>query len=201
MGRMSRRAEVRQRRQAEILSAAAAIFADRGYHQTRLEDVGSAVGISGPALYRYFRGKDELLAEILIDISIRLVDGARNVLDTAAKERFDAEQTLVGLLKHHVEFAVTEPDLIRVQEREIRNLAPQQREKVRSLQRTYLTMWVQSLRAVRPELSAEDARVQVQLTAGLINSSRHIVHWAGADRVRDCTVQMAIASLNVPRNP
>ena len=67
---MSRRTEARRRREAEILSAAAAILADRGFHQTRLEDVGSAVGISGPALYRYFSGKEELLAQILSLIHI-----------------------------------------------------------------------------------------------------------------------------------
>ena len=115
---MSRRTEARRRREAEILSAAAAILADRGFHQTRLEDVGSAVGISGPALYRYFSGKEELLAQILIDISIRLVDGARAVLDRAKSNDWGPEETLRGLLSHHVHFAVTEPDRIRVQERE-----------------------------------------------------------------------------------
>ena len=136
------------------------MIADRGFHVTRLEDVGQVVGISGPGLYRYVSGKDDMLAQILVDISVRLVDGARAVMDRSRAEEWAADRTLRELLSFHVEFAVTEPDRIRVQEREIGNLAPQQREKVRSLQRMYISMWVDALRRSDPALTEDEARVQ-----------------------------------------
>ncbi|MEJ5919187.1 MULTISPECIES: TetR/AcrR family transcriptional regulator [unclassified Corynebacterium] len=194
---MSRRAELRERRHAEILTAASSIIAERGFHQTRLEDVGAAVGVSGPALYRYFKGKDDLLAEILIDISIRLVDGARGVVSDGREQGWTDERVLHELLAYHVEFAVTESDRIRVQEREIRNLPTQEREKVRSLQRMYIGMWVDALMAHRPDLDEDEARVRVQLAAGLINSSRHIVRWAGVEAVRTHTMDMALKAMEV----
>ncbi len=196
---MSRRAELRERRHAEIIAAAAAMIADRGFHVTRLEDVGQVVGISGPGLYRYVTGKDDMLAQILVDISVRLVDGARAVMDRARTEEWEADRTLRELLSFHVEFAVTEPDRIRVQEREIGNLAPQQRDKVRSLQRMYMSMWVDALRRAKPELTESDARVRVQLAAGLINSSRHVVRWAGADAVRAAAMDMAIGAVGLQK--
>lgn len=194
---MSRRAEQRERRHAEII-AAAAMIADRGFHVTRLEDVGQVVGISGPGLYRYVSGKDDMLAQILVDISVRLVDGARAVMDRARAEEWPADRALRELLKFHVEFAVTEPDRIRVQEREIGNLAPQQREKVRSLQRMYISMWVDALRRTDADLTEAEARVRVQLAAGLINSSRHIIRWAGPDAVRREAMGMALRSMDLP---
>ena len=194
---MSRRAQARQRREGEILSAAAKIIAERGFHQTRLEDVGSAVGISGPALYRYFSGKEELLAQILIDISIRLVDGGRAVLAEAKEGQWSAERTLSELLAHHVKFAVTEPDRIRVQEREGGNLPDQERAKVRSLQRLYLDMWIDTLRCLYPALSADQAQRKVQLAAGLINSSRHVVKWAGPDATSEDAFAMAAKALGI----
>lgn len=196
---MSRRAELRERRHAEIIAAAAAMIADRGFHVTRLEDVGQVVGISGPGLYRYVSGKDDMLAQILVDISVRLVDGARAVMDRSRTEEWAPDRTLRELLSFHVEFAVTEPDRIRVQEREIGNLAPQQREKVRSLQRMYISMWVGTLRRSNPELTEEAARVRVQLAAGLINSSRHVVRWAGADAVRNEAMDMAFRAMDLPK--
>lgn len=196
---MSRRAELRERRHAEIIAAAAAMIADRGFHVTRLEDVGQVVGISGPGLYRYVTGKDDMLAQILVDISVRLVDGARAVMERARTEEWAADRTLRELLSFHVEFAVTEPDRIRVQEREIGNLAPQQREKVRSLQRMYISMWVEALRRSNPELTEDAARVRVQLAAGLINSSRHVVRWAGADAVRNEAMDMAFRAMDLPK--
>ena len=195
----SRRAELRERRHAEIIAAAAAMIADRGFHVTRLEDVGQVVGISGPGLYRYVSGKDDMLAQILVDISVRLVDGARAVMDRSRAEEWAADRTLRELLSFHVEFAVTEPDRIRVQEREIGNLAPQQREKVRSLQRMYISMWVDALRRSDPALTEDEARVRVQLAAGLINSSRHVVRWAGADAVRNEAMDMAFRAMDLPK--
>ncbi|GAB3900977.1 hypothetical protein GCM10027612_63580 [Microbispora bryophytorum subsp. camponoti] len=59
-------------RRAEILEAAAGLFAARGFHGVSIEDIGAAVGISGPALYRHFSGKEALLTEMLLDISERL---------------------------------------------------------------------------------------------------------------------------------
>src|SRR5690606_39711700 len=59
-------------RRAEILRAAAELFAARGYHGVSIEDLGRAVGTSGPALYRHFPGKEALLGAMLLDISERL---------------------------------------------------------------------------------------------------------------------------------
>ena len=46
------------------------MIADRGFHVTRLEDVGQVVGISGPGLYRYVSGKDDMLAQILVVMGV-----------------------------------------------------------------------------------------------------------------------------------
>lgn len=192
---------MRERRHAEILAAAAAMIADRGFHVTRLEDIGQAVGISGPGLYRYVSGKEDLLAQILVDISVRLVDGARAVVEAGREQDWPAGRTLRELLNFHVEFAVTDPDRIRVQDREIGNLAPQQREKVRSLQRMYMQMWTDALRGHDPTVSEEEARVRVQLTAGLINSSRYVLRWAGDELVRREAMMVAMKAMDVPDGP
>ena len=86
-----------------------------------------------------------------------------------------------------------------MQEREIGNLAPQQREKVRSLQRMYISMWVDALRRSDPALTEDEARVRVQLAAGLINSSRHIIRWAGPDAVRREAMDMALRAIDLPK--
>lgn len=190
------REKAKERRREELLAAAAEIMAERGFHQTRLGDVGAAVGISGPGVYRHFDSKDDLLAQILIEISIRLVDGARAVLAAhRSSEGADPGAVLDDLVAFHVEFAVTEPARIRVQEREIRNLQAHALEKVRSLQRTYLGLWTDVLLQCKPDLERAEARLRVQLAAGLINSSRHVIRWAGADMVRGQASRMALAAL------
>ena len=59
-------------RREEILARAAELFAARGFHGVSVADLGAAVGISGPALYKHFPSKDAMLAEMLVRISEEL---------------------------------------------------------------------------------------------------------------------------------
>ena len=55
-------------------------MAERGFQAVRIEDIGAAAGVSGPAVYRHFPNKEALLVEILVGISTRLLAGARAVV-------------------------------------------------------------------------------------------------------------------------
>src|SRR5688572_31850165 len=46
---------------ARILRTAAAIFAEKGYHQASIRDIARATGVSLSGLYYYFNSKEELL--------------------------------------------------------------------------------------------------------------------------------------------
>lgn len=191
------REDAKERRRQALLKAAAQIMAEKGFHQTRLADVGAKTGVSGPALYRHFSGKGDLLAKVLIDISVRLVDGAREAMEGGANA--DPETRLRALVARHAEFAATESDLIRVQEREIDNLVDEDLDKVRSIQRTYLRIWTDALLECMPDLERGEARLRVQMVAGLINASRHVIHWAGPELVREQAQKMATEALLAPR--
>ncbi|MFF6777328.1 TetR/AcrR family transcriptional regulator [Streptomyces sp. NPDC012637] len=51
-------------RRRQILDGAARCFARNGFHATSMQDVLTEVGLSAGAVYRYFRGKDELITAI-----------------------------------------------------------------------------------------------------------------------------------------
>lgn len=48
-------------RPGEILDAALAVFAERGFRSTRLEEVAEAAGVTKGTIYHYFANKEELL--------------------------------------------------------------------------------------------------------------------------------------------
>src|SRR5918995_2907233 len=114
-------------RRAAILGAAATLFAERGYAGVTIEDLGAAVGVSGPAVYRHFPGKAAVLAAILQGASRALLDGAERVLAEAP----DAASALRSLIRFHVDFALGEADVIVVQDRELEQLDPGVRHDVR----------------------------------------------------------------------
>jgi AcrR family transcriptional regulator len=127
------------------------------------------VGLSGPALYRYFSGKEAILSEMLIDISERLLEGGRERVAANA----DTRARLEALVDFHVDFALDDPDLIDVQAREMDAMAEDDRRIVRRLQAQYVSLWVDTMRELWPGLTAESARSAAHAAFGLINSTPH----------------------------
>jgi AcrR family transcriptional regulator len=67
--RESRRQRRIERRQQEILDAAARIFADKGYHDATTKEIAEAVDLAEGTLYHYYHGKGEILVAILQEIT------------------------------------------------------------------------------------------------------------------------------------
>jgi AcrR family transcriptional regulator len=151
-----------------ILREAAHLFADRGYNGVSLEDIGAAVGVSGPAVYRHFAGKQALLGAVLVKVSEDLVSGGSAV----AAAQTDAAARMRALIAFHVEFALGNADVIRVQDRDVAHLADADRTEVRRLQRTYIDLWIDALTPLL-EAPSDELRLRVQACFGLINSTPH----------------------------
>lgn len=61
---MSPRPDVSEERKDQILDAAAAVFAEKGVHESRMDDIVEKSGLSKGSLYWYFESKDEILLGI-----------------------------------------------------------------------------------------------------------------------------------------
>ncbi len=178
-------------RRAALLAAAAHLFAERGYERVPLEELGSAAGVSGPAIYRHFAGKQAVLGAILTGASEGLLAGAREVV---ARED-DPTAALRELVAFHLDFALTQPDVIRVQDRDLDSLADEQREHVRSLQRTYVDLWVDVLGRVHPRTERSDLLARAHAAFGLMNSTPYSGRRRGTDATRSILEPMALAAL------
>jgi AcrR family transcriptional regulator len=183
-------------RQSALLREAARLFADRGFSGVSLEELGSAVGISGPAVYRHFAGKQALLGAILVRVSEGLRDGGLQVVGTGG----DASDRLARLVRFHVDFALGQSDVIRVQDRELANLVEDDRRAVRRLQREYVETWVGVLAEAHPDAAERELRVRAHACFGLINSTPHSVRGLrdapDEETVRGLLESMALAAIS-----
>ncbi|MER6786514.1 SACE_7040 family transcriptional regulator [Streptomyces sp. NPDC000658] len=159
-------------RREQILREAARLFAERGFHGVGVDEIGAAVGISGPGLYRHFPGKDAMLAELLVGISGRLLTGAKRRLEEA--DGVPSEAVLDSLVEGHIDFALDDRPLITLHDRELDRLRDSDRKLVRQLQRQYVELWVEVLCAVYPGLAEPAARSAVHSVFGLLNSTPHL---------------------------
>lgn len=170
-----------------ILREAARLFAERGYNGVSLEDIGAAVGVSGPAVYRHFAGKQALLGAVLVKVSEDLVAGGTRV---AAEGSPDARMR--ALVEFHVDFALGHADVIRVHDREVAQLAPGDHAEVRRLQRAYIELWMKTL-APLVDTDTDELRLRVQACFGLINSTPHSTRAASRTHSATATVLAAMA--------
>src|SRR6476469_8414880 len=75
--------EVRDR----ILSAAATVFSQKGYHSSTIADIVRESGLSVGAIYSYFSGKDELIRLTCDHIATRGLDELAHRLAPARPRR------------------------------------------------------------------------------------------------------------------
>lgn len=193
----TQRSRAKEDRRQALLSAAASLFAVHGFNRVSLEDLGAAAGVSGPAVYRHFPGKQAVLADLLVTVSEELLEGGRQVV--AGND--DPLAALRGLVEFQVDFALGKPDVIRVQDRDFSSLSEHDQSAVRALQRNYVEVWVQVLARLHPGTDASELRMRAHATFGLINSTPHSVRSHGRKMApgtaRPLLESMALAALLV----
>lgn len=176
-----------------ILHAAARLFAARGYSGVSLEDIGAAVGVSGPAVYRHFAGKQALLGAVLVKVSQDLIRGGQRV----AADAPTPDERMHALIGFHVEFALGNAEVIQVQDRDVAFLSDADRAEVRRLQRAYIELWMEALSPLHAssnlDADPDELRLRVQACFGLINSTPHSTRAAARRHSATATVLIAMA--------
>jgi AcrR family transcriptional regulator len=82
-------------RKAQILTAAAEAFSERGYHPVGIDDIAATVGISGPALYRHFPTKYALFVQTVMRLADLLLVATDPKAATGSDARLDSVVTAI----------------------------------------------------------------------------------------------------------
>lgn len=162
------RAQQKNARRDALLRAAATLFAEHGYSRVTIEDLGAAAGVSGPAVYKHFASKNAVLAALLTGTSEGLLAGGAAVV-----AEHSGRVALERLVAFHARFALDNPDVIRVQDRDLDQLEADDRHAVRLLQRRYVELWVGVLADIHPAADASVLRMRAHAVFGLLNSTPH----------------------------
>ncbi|MPY95690.1 MAG: TetR family transcriptional regulator [Acidimicrobiia bacterium] len=179
-----------QSRREQILLAAARLFRAHGYHGTSIDELGTAVGISGPALYRHFPSKAAVLAALAergIDRMAELVEDSRR----------SAEPTcaLAGAVRALVHRVRRDRDLAAVVLREARHLAPELARPSQAARRRLDRALLALLLEARPELGADQARLLVAAFYGLLTLPLAHRSQLGERQFEDLLVAAAMSGL------
>jgi AcrR family transcriptional regulator len=175
-------------RRLELMAIAADLFAERGFANVTVDHIGEAAGVSGPALYHHFRGKEALLGEMLVSISQHLLDGGTRIA------RHHPVDALAQLIAFHCEFAVDDRSLITVHFRDLIHATATDQGRVRRLQARYVSIWVDAVLERSPGVDRRTTIAAVHATFGLINSTPFSTRLPRAQMI-DLLSSMATAAL------
>ncbi|GAA1147509.1 TetR/AcrR family transcriptional regulator [Kitasatospora gansuensis] len=152
-------------RREELLAAAARLFHQRGFDNVSTDQLGAAVGIAGPSVYKHFDTKAELLAATLVRSRERLWHEISAALAGAATPA----AALDSGLRAYLDFARRHVDYLGVTVSETERLTEPDRKAAIDARRDLLRTWVGLLRQVRPEYDKAEARIRVHAMFSLVN--------------------------------
>ena len=157
------------------MAAAAQLFRQRGFAHVGIDDIGAEIGLSGPALYRYFDGKQTLLAEIVIghldriadecDARLRVDDGSPPV---AAHPRAREPQVDPELVRALVVAAMRQPNARYVMVRYADALTGDPLARVRERRAQFDAAWDPLLPHLDDGGAWSEAALRTRAVAGLL---------------------------------
>ena len=178
-------------RRQELIAAAARLFASRGYYAVTVDDIGEALGLSGPALYRHFPSKEALLVAVFDQVIENQRDQIRGVLADAS----DPPAALEAMVRLHVKFAVEQRENMAVWRQEFHHLPEADSWRLRRSQRLYVEEWVHVIHELRPELNDAGVRALVHGVLGLLQSPSDFQSGLADEGVINLLMSMAVAAV------
>lgn len=182
------------RRQA-ILVAALRLFREKGFHGTSINEIGASAGVSGPALYRHFGSKGDILAEAIRDGARQIAEATREAL---AREGQAPEEAVEALVRSYVAVALENADIHAAYVLEARHLPDASRRPFHKSERQHRDRWTEVLRAARPEMEIDTARTLVRMAIYCVTSLCLQENALERKRLVELTTQRLMALLLTP---
>ncbi|MEC3977830.1 TetR/AcrR family transcriptional regulator [Amycolatopsis sp. H20-H5] len=191
----------RPSRRELILTAATALFGERGFRAVSMEDIGAAAGIAGPSVYRHFASKAALMVAIGHRAADRLAVGAEYASRTSAPANETA--TLRRLAESYVHTLLHTPELLVSFSGDPVVLPERDKADLLRVQRDYVERWLSLLAAARPELNAREVKITVHAALTIANDlarTRRIKSRPGLDAelVTLMTATLGLSAVDFP---
>jgi AcrR family transcriptional regulator len=127
--------DLQREKRRRILRAAIKVFAEKGYHTCRVQDIAAEAGVAYGLVYHYFSSKEELLETIFQRTWSNMLAAVEEVERSMAPAREQVEQVAhIVLSAWHAD-----PDLVRVLVREVAR-SPHLQEEVHEIQNAFAAL-------------------------------------------------------------
>jgi AcrR family transcriptional regulator len=163
-----------------LLNESMRLFNLKGYRDTSMEDIATAVGMPASGIYRYFSGKSDILAAAFRRAADRLSAEMSAIVGTVP----DREEALTAVMDAYVLRSFDQPELDYVYYTERLNMTPGDQKILRNLQRANVESWVDLVVSVRPEWTPGQARFAVHAAMSLVIDLGRLMRYENSPQTR-----------------
>jgi len=174
-----------------LLNESMRLFNLKGYRDTSMEEIATAVGMPASGIYRYFSGKSDILAAAFRRAADRLSAEMLEVVATTP----DREEALTSVIDAYVLRSFDRPELDYVYYTERLNMTPGDQKILRNLQRANVESWVELVVSVRPEWTPGQARFAVHAAMSLVIDLGRLMRYDNSAPVRAVVEQLVDLTL------
>lgn len=156
-------------RRQEILTVAEKLFWQKGFHASSMDDVADAIGLTKPAIYHYFRSKDDILLELRQSIMDAMMELSEGVLEADGSPATKLRDILVA----HTEMVLRRRKANKIYHEEQGTIADEQTRAMRRRENDYedVLRRLYAEGAATGELRDVDAGIAIATILGAINWS------------------------------
>jgi AcrR family transcriptional regulator len=164
------------RTRAQVLSAAARIFRDRGYKAATMRDIAQEASMEAGSIYYHFRSKDEILDEVL-DIGLRaLLRGVSATL--SQKNQFpDHRSRIAAAIRTHMEYLFRLSEFTSANVRIYGQLPEKVRSRHQPIRHKYANLWDDCLRKAQEAGELRSDIKVVPLRQAMLGALNWTVEW------------------------
>jgi AcrR family transcriptional regulator len=178
-------------RRAEIQQAALRLFHEQGFAETSMEDIGNAVGLAGPSLYRHFTSKAEILDTALGELTADFWAQFDRLLAAADTPEARLRTAITANVNWWFEHSLI--TAVGMQQRQ--HLNEEGRQALEREDRRLISSWVDILIGARPDLERAQAKLLVRGALHMVLNMALVRTSISRQRATEATRRAMLAAL------
>jgi AcrR family transcriptional regulator len=161
-------------KQSRILDVATALFSERGYTATRMQDIADGLAMKAGSLYYYFESKEAVLAAIVGE----RVGLAVSMLERIVEGPGDSLDRIRSAIAGHLDVFDRHADLYRIfQSERLEAISEELGARVDELGRRYEELWVKLIERAQADGSVRPDADPWVLMKGIVGMCNSTLFW------------------------
>lgn len=171
---MSDTNDKRKAREDDLYATAARLFAERGFHATRMQDIADEMGLLKGSLYYYCASKEELLSRITSGQIEEAITAVQGIIDTG----YTPTEKLTFAIDEHLRLYQDHADIYAIYMQEnLRHINVETAEQIYRVGKQYQALWAHILQeGVAAGEFAPDLDVEIAVKA-ILSMCNNTINW------------------------